>query len=482
MLKFAPDGSKLAAVYSFESNTVELMKFDNTTGVLTAPITFQTEPVPITDELYIEAYGAEFSPNSKVLYISSNKSDAEPSNLYQFDISLHNATAITTSKQLIAQTSPRYAGALQMGIDHKIYMSMYKSNSLSVIEDPDVYGTGCNFTFDKIFIGTGSPVQFGLPSFIQSYFNPASNPYDFERSGNCADLDVSFTINRTLGIDSVKWDFGDGQTSKLLAPNNHYAAPGYYDVNLTVYKVDCSGRNDVITRKIWVASVTDFLGKDTGTCSNPSINIGVAPITDANYLWNTGAETDSITANTFDKYWLRIGQNGCSITDTINIIEKPKPVVNLGKDTSVCMFNPITLNAGAIGATSYLWNTGETSSSIKVNNAGGYGVVVIEGGCTASDSIQVAWGDCGVNIPSAFAPSGYNNLFGVVGGFASYGFYMQIFDRWGNIVFTAGNPSQKWDGTYKGKAVPQGAYTWMLNYVDKFGKRQFLQGSVMLIR
>ena len=75
-----------------------------------------------------------------------------------------------------------------------------------------------------------------------------------------------------------------------------------------------------------------------------------------------------------------------------------------------------------------------------------------------------------------------DNVFGVVGGFASYGFYMQVFDRWGNIVFAAGDPLQKWDGTYKGKAVPQGAYTWTLAYVDKNGRKEFLQGSVMLIR
>ena len=483
-LKFAADGSKLVAVYSFETNTVELMQFNNTTGALTAPVTFQTEPMPITDELYVEAYGAEFSPNGRLLYISSNKSEAEPSNLYQFDVSSNNVASINASKQLIAQNSPKYAGGLQIGPDQKIYMSTYKGQSLSVIEDPDVYGPGCNFMFEKIYMAqyVSTPLQFGLPSFIQSYFNPASNPYDFKRAGNCADLDVSFSINRLTGIDSVKWDFGDGQKSTSVAPTNRYATPGYYDVNLIVYKVDCSGRNDVITRKIWVAPAVDFLGKDTGSCAVPSIRIGAAPITDANYLWNNGAETDSITANAFGKYWLTIDQNGCTISDTINIIEKPKPFVYLGRDTTVCMLKPILLNAATPLAVSYLWSTGQTGSSIQVNEAGGYSVKVSDNSCSVSDTIKLSWGDCGVYIPNAFVPSGSNNLFGVVGGFASYGFYMQIFDRWGNIVFVAGNPTQKWDGTYKGKALPVGAYTWMLNYIDKQGQKQFLQGSVMLIR
>lgn len=484
MLKFSPDGSKLVAAYSFETNTVELMLFDNKTGILSSPVNFQPEVVPVGDELYIEVYGTEFSPNGRLLYISSNASFTAPSELFQFDVSTNDATTIMASKQLIAQNSPWYAGALQMGPDHKIYMSMYKDSSLSVIDDPDVYGPGCNFNFDKIFMATniGSPLQFGLPGFIQSYFNPDSNPYDFERSGNCTDPDVSFQINRLTGIDSVRWDFGDGQNSQSLSPIHHYAAPGYYDVNLVVYKVDCSGRNDVIDRRIWVAAAASFLGNDTGSCSTPSIQIGADPITNAYYLWNTGAESNKITINDFGKYWLTIDQNGCTITDTINVFEKAKPLVSLGKDTNVCILKPIVLKTVNPGATAYLWSTGETASAININTAGTYSVSVTANSCTVSDTIEVSWGDCGVYIPNAFVPAGRNNQFGVVGGFASYGFYLQVFDRWGDIVFAAGNPTRKWDGTYKGKAAPAGSYTWMLNYIDKNGRKEFLQGSVMLIR
>ncbi len=483
-LKFAADGSKLAAVYSFETDTVELMRFDNTTGALTNALTFQPEIVPVSDALFIEAYGAEFSPNSKLLYISSNLSDAEPSKLYQFDVTSTDATTIFASKQVIAQTGPWYAGGLQMGPDHKIYMSMWKDSSLSVIEDPDVPGLGCNFSYNKIFMAqnSSSPVQFDLPTFIQSYFNPDSNPYDFERSGNCTDLDVSFTINRLAGIDSVKWDFGDGQNSQSLSPIHHYVLPGYYDVNLTVFKIDCSGKNDVITRKIWVAAAADFLGKDTGSCAIPTIQIGTDPIINASYTWNTGAATNTIVANNFGKYWLQVEQNGCSVTDTLNVIQKPQPVANIGRDTTVCIYQPIMLTAGNPTATAYLWSTGETTSFIQVSQAGTYSVDVTGNSCTVSDTVQVAWGDCDVFVPNAFVPSGRNNVFGVAGGFASYGFYMQVFDRWGNIVFFAGNPSQKWDGTYKGKTVPAGAYAWILNYIDKRGHKQFLKGSVILIR
>ena len=485
-LKFSPDGKKLVAVYSFETNKIELMDFDNTTGSITNSLIFQPNTVIITDELYIESYGAEFSPNSNLLYISGNVSDTEPCTLYQFDISFNNAAAILASKQIIAQINPWYAGALQIGPDGKIYMAMWKDTAVSVINNPDVYGPGCNFVLNKISLGLygGSPVQFGLPNFIQSYFNPLSNPYDFTRSGNCADLDVSFSISRLTGIDSVKWDFGDSQQSQSLSPTHHYAGPGYYDVNLTVYKVDCSGINDNVTRKIWVANAAGFLGNDTGSCAAPVLQIGVDDITNAYYLWNTGAVTTKIVTSDFGTYWLQIEQNGCTVTDSIHITQKPKPVVTIGRDTSVCLFKSIVLSSGNFSASAYLWNTGQTSPTITINKAGMYSVEVTGNSCVVADSVLVSWGDCDVSLPTAFTPNhdGLNDLFGVAGGFAYISFYMQIFDRWGNLLFVANDPSQKWDGTYKGKPMPNGAYSWILSYTNVRGYKIFLPGTVMVIR
>ncbi|HMC99894.1 MAG TPA: PKD domain-containing protein, partial [Ferruginibacter sp.] len=437
-LKFAPNGTKLAAVYSFDTDTVELMRFDNTTGTLSNPVKFQPEFIPITDESYIRAYGAEFSPNSNLLYISANNSSTETSKLYQFDVTAINAGSIMASKQVISVNNPWYGGGLQIGPDQKIYMSMYKDSSLSVIEDPDVAGPGCNFVYNKIYMAQyhSSPMQFNFPTFIQSYFDPKSNPCDFDRSGNCADLDVTFTISRTTGIDSVKWDFGDGQNSTLLAPTHHFATGGFYSVNLIVYKpADCSGLiSESILHKIWIAASANFLGADTGSCAAPTILIGVDDIEGASYLWNNGVADSKITTTDFGKYWLTIQQGGCSITDTINITEKPKPLVNIGKDTSVCIYAPIRLSAGNPTASAYVWSTGETTPTIQINKAGEYSVAVTGNSCVVSDTVEVAWGDCEISIPNTFTPdgNGLNDVFGVAGGFASYGFYMQLFDRYGH--------------------------------------------------
>lgn len=484
-LKFSSKGDKLAAVHSFENDVVELMDFDNTTGVISNPVVFKPNAVPHTPS-FIGVYGAEFSPNGNLLYVSANNSASEPSVLYQFDITSHNSATILGTKQIIASTNPWFAGALQLGPDLKIYMAMWNDTSVSVIDNPDVYGPGCNFRYHKIFIGPAGekPVQFGLPTFIQSYFDTASIPYDFSRSGSCLNRTVSFTLNRLSGIDSVKWDFGDAQQSQALQPTHTYASAGFYDVRLIVYKIDCSGQNDTITRRIWIADSDQFLGPDTSSCNPLSLSIGINEIEGANYLWNTGYNGSRITTSGFGTYWLELLQNGCRIRDSVSVTEKPKPTVNLGPDTSICKFKPISITAGTATYDTYLWNTGESTRSITIDKAGTYYVTVRLNGCLASDTVSVVPGDCAVFIPSAFTPNndGLNETFGVLGDVTVKSFSFQIFNKWGQMVFNSTDITQKWDGTYKGKKSPNGAYPWIVYYVTGNGTRKFLQGTVMLIR
>ncbi|HMU08920.1 MAG TPA: gliding motility-associated C-terminal domain-containing protein [Ferruginibacter sp.] len=484
-LKFSSKGTKLAAVHSFDNDVVELMDFNNTTGVISNPVIFKPNATPHTPS-FIGVYGAEFSPNGNLLYVSANNSAIDPSVLYQFDITSGNAATILGTRQTIAKNTPWFAGALQLAPDMKIYMAMWKDTSVSVIDNPDVYGPGCNFNYNKIFMGPAAdePVQFGMPNFIQSYFDTASIPYDFNRSGSCTDRTIAFKLNRLSGIDSVKWDFGDTQQSQVLQPTHTYGAPGFYDVKLIVYKIDCSGLNDTINRRIWIADATGFLGADTSSCNLLALTIGVEEIEGANYLWSTGFNGNKITTTGFGTYWLEVQQNGCRIRDSITVTEKPKPTVSLGPDTSICKFKSVDLIAGTALFDTYLWNTGESTRSITVDKAGTYSVEVTLNGCIAADTVIVFPGDCAIFIPSAFTPNndGLNETFGVLGDITVKSCSFQVFNKWGQMVFNTSDISQKWDGTYKGKKAPVGAYPWFLSYVTGNGKRKYQQGTVMLIR
>jgi gliding motility-associated-like protein len=59
---------------------------------------------------------------------------------------------------------------------------------------------------------------------------------------------------------------------------------------------------------------------------------------------------------------------------------------------------------------------------------------------------------------------------------------MNIFDRWGEKLFTASDIHNAWDGMYKGILCKEDAYTWKINLTNVFGKSKELTGHVTLIK
>ena len=484
-LKFSIDGSKLAAVHATETDAVELMRFNNATGQITNPVIIRPNILPHALS-FTGVYGAEFSPNGNLLYISSNNSVTDPCILYQFDITSFNQATIIATKQIIAAPKPWFAGALQTGPDMKIYLAAWKDTAVSVIENPDVYGAGCNFVFNKISFGNRpEPVQFGLPSFVQSDLSTSFIPFDFTRSGKCTDVDVQFNINRTTGIDSVKWSFGDGQQSASFAPLHRYSTTGFFTVSLIIFKLDCSGLNDTINKEIWIMPTLSLLGNDIDACGFKDVSLAVnVNVPGINYLWNTGSTADKIAVTSPGQYWVQLAYKGCTISDTINITVKPAPVVNIGNDTTVCLSAGVLLSAGNSAAgNTYLWSTGQTINSIAVNKPGSYSVTLTQNNCVASDTVNVVWGDCPFYIPNAFTPNndGVNDKFGIINGFSVQDFSMKIFNRYGQVIFTTNNRAEKWDGTFKGKVIPGGNYPWSVIYINAQGYTKWLKGSVLII-
>ena len=133
---------------------------------------------------------------------------------------------------------------------------------------------------------------------------------------------------------------------------------------------------------------TPNLGNDTTVCLLPLvINASTAAGT---FLWNTGATTSTINVSASGKYWVKgTNSNGCTNTDTVKITLGNLPIVTLGSDTAFCAGKTITLYAGNPGST-YLWNTGATTSTIAVGTIGTYSVVVTNStSCKSSDVINI---------------------------------------------------------------------------------------------
>lgn len=90
-----------------------------------------------------------------------------------------------------------------------------------------------------------------------------------------------------------------------------------------------------------------------------------------------------------------------------------------------------------------------------------------------------------VTAPNAFTPNhdNLNNTFKPhILNMRRQGYYLRIYNRWGQMVFETTNPDESWDGTFKGEPCNPGAYIWMVEYQDYNGKPESRKGSVMLLR
>jgi gliding motility-associated-like protein len=208
-VKVSPNGEKLAICHS--ELGAELFDFDAATGVV-------SNPVRLLDgnEKY---YGVEFSTSSEVLYVS-----IESGAIYQYDA--YAADVKTTETEILGTFND--TGALQLAIDGKIYVANYFRPYLSVVNNPNTLGLGCNFIYQSLPLGAGLS-YLGLPPFIQSYFLVGIDAQNF-----CLGNGTEFSITSSEPILGIAWDFGDGNTSIIESPTHNYSATGTYTVSVTV--------------------------------------------------------------------------------------------------------------------------------------------------------------------------------------------------------------------------------------------------------
>ncbi|HQQ93748.1 MAG TPA: gliding motility-associated C-terminal domain-containing protein [Bacteroidia bacterium] len=91
--------------------------------------------------------------------------------------------------------------------------------------------------------------------------------------------------------------------------------------------------------------------------------------------------------------------------------------------------------------------------------------------------------DFALYVPNAFSPNhdGLNDQFQAKGtGFS--GFSMDIFDRWGALLFHSSDLSQGWDGYYRGDLCKSDAYTWIIQFYKPGNKLESRSGELLLIR
>lgn len=157
----------------------------------------------------------------------------------------------------------------------------------------------------------------------------------------------------------------------------------------------------------------------------------------------------------------------CAVADSLQIVIQLPPTVTLIKDTSICKGSPLLLTPVVSGVSlNYLWQDGSTAPSFSVTQAGTFTVGVSNRCGTTSASVKISEVVCELFVPNAFTPNGdgLNDLFRIRGGAGIQDFSMQIFNRWGKLIFETNDPQIGWDGTLNGIPQPTGAYAYSIQY------------------
>jgi gliding motility-associated-like protein len=229
---------------------------------------------------------------------------------------------------------------------------------------------------------------------------------------------------------------------------------------------------------------------------------GTAPYT---YAWPqvAGDQADSATGLAPGTYQVVITDaHGCSDTITTILTPAVQPVLTiLPLDTTITLGDTIQLNSqfgpASLGTPTYTWiDTTHmlscltcpaplTSPTDSVNTY--ILIATYNNHCAVSvtDIIKVSQLDTFV-IPTAFTPNGdgKNDTYYIIPGNANdvKSFHMDIYSRWGELVFTTDNINGQWDGTFKGKPQPSEIYTIYFNIEYGKNKSASRTASISLLR
>lgn len=261
---------------------------------------------------------------------------------------------------------------------------------------------GCSdaVTYNNAFLtgGNGAMVNF-TPSGSTTYDNNGcqapfvQNTININETGFsiCPGDSINLSAMVVGNVTSATWSGGNGSFSSINNTTTSYYSNITDNTDFYIYIVgqtNCGipSKDSVLVDIGDNISSVNITSPSTILCQGDSILLTANGT--GNYLWSTGSTDNSIFVSTANTYSVTSTSSCGSATDNIIITTaSPTTVAITEPDTTICQGENITLYAS--GATSYLWNNGDTTNSITVSATGNYFVTTNDGCSSNTDSVQV---------------------------------------------------------------------------------------------
>jgi len=515
--KISVDWTKMAvAIPGPPRNKVDLFDFNPSTGKPTYSMSLDLGASPPV------VYGLEYSPNKDVLYVSLKGDGVSiPSKIIQFDLSSKDSAKVAMSKAEL-YSSLEMLGALQVDpiFNTVIFVAVDGSNTLAKITNPNGLLGSTDTTIAKAsfvrnavkFSTPGVTSRLGLPPTIPSPSDDDSPPSITKPI--CDGTVFKFSIDKKLcdplNNDKIVWNIYNTVLNPIPDKDGIMVPldPGTTRIhtftgNVLAYDFPTSGKY-VITAAITTSCVKDFLldaqefdievikpSSITAEinrffkCNPTSVPIALTstpPSSNLVYLWSNGDRTPIANIRPpGGKVNLLLGdtKTKCSVrlNSQVNILDVKNFIPS--NTYSICMDSPKPFDLQLAGPTTDLkfeWTFGSgstvisTQNKVRVTLAGKYVVKVTDlDNCSISHTVEVS-DKCEPILltPNVFTPNGdgKNDLFVPQPKSAKRAkiLGLQIFNRWGELLFTTKGPEFSWDGKVNGTRVPQQSYVWQLQY------------------
>jgi gliding motility-associated-like protein len=264
----------------------------------------------------------------------------------------------------------------------------------------------------------------------------------------------------------------------------------------------CQDKDSILIKVVATPAVTAI--PDTTICFGTTLPLQ-ATISASKFTWSP---TSSLTGfNTLRPVARPVGSTayviavsdtlGCPkiVTDTIRVTVVPRIIPNAGNDTIAVIGRPMQL--GASGGLRYLWtpstflNNPQIANPVFTGAAGTDSVVytvrvITQAGCYAEDNVTVTIfnGISNIWVPSGFTPNkdGKNDILRPITKGIKQLIHFNVFNRWGQIIYTTNRMGEGWDGTYKGEFQPNGAYVYEAVGIDYADKKVYTKGTSVILR
>ena len=337
-------------------------------------------------------------------------------------------------------------------------------------------------------------------STIMEYGNPSNttvNTAETVVNATCTNPSGgSITLNTTGAIAPYTYSINGG----TFQSSNTFTGLTQGVKTITIKDAFCGTLTKTVTVGFTDNLTLTAAPADTSVCAGAPVQLRTTSPA-ATYAWapaaglsNASISNPIAILNSNTSYTVTATLNGCVRTAAVNIGIRANPIISAGADKTIVDGAQTQLDGvGNRNVISIAWTPAATLTNAntytplaKPSANTTYTLTVKDlNGCTSTDDATVTVIPYCVKVMNAFTPNGdgINDKWLVTTAAACTNqVIVRVYNRYGDEVYTNDNYQNNWDGTYKGKAIPDGTYYYSINFRLISGRIVPMKGDVTILR